>query len=542
MEGSARIRRPPARDLLVLILVVLLAAAIRGRLLDVPLERDEGEYAYAGRLILEGVPPYVGIYNMKLPGIYAAYAATLGLFGESARGIHTGLLVVNAATIFALYFLARKFLGRGGALAASAVFSLLSVGRAVQGIFANAEHFVILPATLGLLLVLEATERRSFALPYGAGLLLGLAFLTKQHAAAFLLLGGTILLAGNLLRREGRDGAAGEGALSPRLSFALFAAGAATPYGITCLLFALVGAFGDFWFWTVTYASAYVSQVPISRLAPNLFARFADQARHAPALWILVAGGGLALALRRWPGRRPAAVALFAIFSVAATAPGLYFRPHYFILLLPAASILAGGAVEAAGALSTGGGSMGRRAAPVLLLLALGLSVYGQRSYLFEMTPDEACRSTYGLNPFVESVEIARYIAERTDRDDRIAVIGSEPQICFYADRRSATGFVYTYALMENHRYALDMQRKMIAEIEAAAPRYIVYVRNRHSWDARPDSPTALTDWFGGYRDAHYDLVGLVDMVPTTSTYRWGPPLPWPPRSEFWIGILERTR
>ena len=32
---------------------------------------------------------------MKLPGIYVAYAGVLATFGETARGIHLGLLVVN---------------------------------------------------------------------------------------------------------------------------------------------------------------------------------------------------------------------------------------------------------------------------------------------------------------------------------------------------------------------------------------------------------------------------------------------------------------
>ena len=50
--------------------VVLAAAAIRLRLLDVPLDRDEGEYAYFGQLLLEGVPPYAAAYNLKAPGIY----------------------------------------------------------------------------------------------------------------------------------------------------------------------------------------------------------------------------------------------------------------------------------------------------------------------------------------------------------------------------------------------------------------------------------------------------------------------------------------
>jgi hypothetical protein len=47
---------------------MLLFAAIRWCLRDMPLERDEGEYAYAGPLILQGIPPYQIAYNMKLPG------------------------------------------------------------------------------------------------------------------------------------------------------------------------------------------------------------------------------------------------------------------------------------------------------------------------------------------------------------------------------------------------------------------------------------------------------------------------------------------
>jgi len=51
-----------------LALTILSFALIRFRLRDMPLERDEGEYAYAGQLILEGIPPYHLAYNMKFPG------------------------------------------------------------------------------------------------------------------------------------------------------------------------------------------------------------------------------------------------------------------------------------------------------------------------------------------------------------------------------------------------------------------------------------------------------------------------------------------
>ena len=64
-------------------IVFTLVAAIRIRLLGIPLERDEGEYAYAGQLILQGIPPYKLVYNMKFPGTYAAYALIMSIFGQT---------------------------------------------------------------------------------------------------------------------------------------------------------------------------------------------------------------------------------------------------------------------------------------------------------------------------------------------------------------------------------------------------------------------------------------------------------------------------
>jgi len=54
-------------------IIVVLFRVIRIRLLQIPLERDEGEFAYMGQLISR-IPPYSAAYNMKLPAFYAAYA------------------------------------------------------------------------------------------------------------------------------------------------------------------------------------------------------------------------------------------------------------------------------------------------------------------------------------------------------------------------------------------------------------------------------------------------------------------------------------
>src|SRR5947209_20527367 len=80
------------------IIVFGVILAIRIGLLGIPLERDEGEYAYAGQLMLQGIPPYKLAYSMKFPGTYAAYALTLSIFGQNIPGIHLGQSLPNAAT------------------------------------------------------------------------------------------------------------------------------------------------------------------------------------------------------------------------------------------------------------------------------------------------------------------------------------------------------------------------------------------------------------------------------------------------------------
>ena len=49
------------------VIVFGLVIAIRIRLLGIPFERDEGEYAYAGQLLLSGIPPYELAYTWSFP-------------------------------------------------------------------------------------------------------------------------------------------------------------------------------------------------------------------------------------------------------------------------------------------------------------------------------------------------------------------------------------------------------------------------------------------------------------------------------------------
>src|SRR5262245_23732436 len=168
------------------IAAILFFAAIRIRLADTPLERDEGEYAYAGELILHGVPPYQQAYNMKFPGTYYSYAAIMSVFGKTPAGIHYGLVLVNALTALLVFGIGRRLLGDPAGAAAAIIFLLLTVDRWVMGTAAHATHFVLLPALGGLYLLLLALDAPRAWKLVAAGALLGIAVLMKQHAVLFL--------------------------------------------------------------------------------------------------------------------------------------------------------------------------------------------------------------------------------------------------------------------------------------------------------------------------------------------------------------------
>ena len=504
--------------LLAVVAALIFVAFVRLRVADVPLERDEGEYAYAGQLILQGIPPYAIAYNMKFPGTYYAFALILAIFGRTPWGIHVGLLLVNAASIVLVFAVGRRLVGEFAGAAAAVSFAVLSIDRSVFGVFAHATHFVVAAVLAAMLLLLRAVERGRTPMFLWSGALFGVAVLMKQHAILFLPLAAAIVFTaeGTVAERFGRDNLTRAG---------IVALGALMPLAAVVLVLLAQGVLGRFWFWTCRYAVVYASEVPLS-LAWAHFVPAISKAVHVNlAFWILGALGLAVLWSGAWGRGAQRALTGLLVASMLAVCPGFYFRGHYFILLLPALALLSGVAVAS---VRTGlEPRMSRRAAAVVATLVLaapiGYYVVTERSYLFSMSPRDLSRSRYGNNPFIEAVEIAKYIRERTEPNDTIAVMGSEPEIYFYADRKSATGYIYTYGLMEAQPFAKTMQGEMIHEIEAAHPRYLVFSWVDASWLPRPGSDRGIFEWGKNYARQCYEPVGVVDIVSADqSRVVWG--------------------
>ncbi len=500
--------RVSAWAVLALGLAALLVIGVRLRLLGIPLERDEGEFAYAGQLMLDGVPPYKLEYNIKLPGTYVAYAAMMGMFGQTTEAIHFGFLLTNLASITFLFFITRRLLDTAHASVAAVCFALFSLSPAVLGLQGHATHLVVLTMLGGWWVLLKAQDSRGGPWYALSGFLFGWSFLCKQPGIFFAMFGGAVLLSELIQTPRLERRAKGRGLIS-------YCAGVAAPFLLTCLWMWRAGTFQRFWFWTMQFAPVHGKDLSEDQISWQL----SEMSRRGFALegWGLVALVGLAILLAgRSRAETKFPVVCLVGLSLCALLVSFYLFPHYFIVLIPAASILV--AVAFGGMASR----LNWPAAGALFVAGCAAFLFANGATWFARTPLEVVRTLYQREPFPEAVEAGRYIREHSAPGDTIAVFGSEPEIFFYARRHSATGYIYMYDLASSGPYAETMQSDMQREIERAKPLFMIMVNVPTSWRATRDTKLELSKFAADYAGKSYERVGFVIMAGGSRTeYMW---------------------
>jgi hypothetical protein len=351
-----------------------------------------------------------------------------------------------------------------------------------------------------------------------SGALCGTAFLMKQPGGAFALLGLAVLA-----RPAWEENPICWKKHGPRM--AAFCCGVLAPLVLTAGWLWYAGVWSKFWFWTVTYASVHAT-VETWSFARDRLALFFAGLKWDVLLW-LWAGAGLICGFTAARGRRFFPTALL-VLSAAAVCPAFYFSPHYFIVLLPALALLAGYALETAG----------RRKTPWILFAASWcFIVLSRREVFFEMTPAQISDSTYGRNQFEVYPDIGDYLKTHTPADATVAVLGSEPELLFYAHRRSVTGYIYMYDLVQEQPLREKMQREMISEVEQGKPDLVVFVNLTPSWlPSRSEDFEAIRQWLIRYTDTFYEPFGVATFPPTAIVWGKNSFERVPPQARFlWI-------
>ncbi|MCP5065331.1 MAG: hypothetical protein GY946_02090 [bacterium] len=323
-----------------------------------------------------------------------------------------------------------------------------------------------------------------------------------------------------------------------------FALGAALPLGLLCGWIAWVGQWQNFWFWSFRYAREYLGFVTPAEALDFASYGFTQVAGSAPMLWVLSAVGIADALLRR--ERTPSRVFLygFTLVSVLALSLGLRFRPHYFLFVLPGVAIWAALGARALGArlpslLSlpqtsvVGGGILG---------IALLWGVYAERAYFFEMGPEEVSVANFGRNPFPEALAVGRKLRELSDPGDRIAVLASEPEIYFYAERKSATPFLYTTEVLRRSSTSQALHHDLVASLSKDPPPFLVLSSRFNPFKGADRNVTPLTRWIRNATASGYRRIGVVEIRRgETSRQRWGAAAAGRPSSKAWLMVYQRS-
>ena len=473
--------------------IALLALLIRAPLFDLPLERDEGGYAYIAWRLEHGELPYREWFDQKPPGIFLAYRLALAAPGDPVTAVRGLAALSSAGAALALFALARRLLDARAAALAAILLAWLSADPFLQGPIANTELFMLPWLVLANLAFLAAARGEARLVPaaLGAGAALGLALCFKQVAAVDALLFAALF---PMLARGPRP---------VRRAFG-FAAGAALG-GLAVWLPVLA------WFHARGGVPALLEAVFLHNLAYasglSLAERLAGLRVSGAALWAS-AGGAFALAAvgllalargaERWRALYLGGWLVAGFLGVSAS--GYYFV-HYFQQLLPPLAVAAAAGAQALHRHPGWGHVPGALRAAALAAIALAAPV-AHAVELWRLTPAAAMQRMYPGNPFEAMPQLAEEVAALTTPHDSVFVYGAEPEILFDARRRSASRYIYLFPLFGRYADAGERQRHVIEEIRRAEPAVIVAVPN--ALFAMPGARQDLTRWLVDYTAAHY--------------------------------------
>ncbi len=527
--------KPGTVTIIFLGLILLFIGYIRIRLLSFPLERDEGEYAYFGQLILQGFPPYSLAYNLKLPGTYYSYALIMFLFGQTTVGIHLGLLFLNLGSIVFLFLIAKKLFNDFVAILAAASFGVLGCSPAMLGQAAHATHFVTFFMLAGVYLLILAFEKNKLHFYLLSGVMMGMAFLMKQSGIFFTLFGCVMILLFFLSTPKM--------IVSGILRFACYIVGFCIPLGLVFLIMYISGVFEKFWFWTMTYPGVYASRVPVSEAWNYFTMNFIPIVKSSMGLWIGAALGALSLFFYPDKVRSRIFIGVFLFFSFLTVVPGFYFRSHYFIPLLPVIGILCGLVLDLLNKKIQKSFGFITYVSGFVFFLLFANTLASNKEYYFTSDPVVLCKKIYAGNPFTESLPIAKYLQENTTEKDKICVFGSEPQIYFYSKRQAASGYIYMYDLVFDHKFVKNLQEDMFRAIEKAKPKFVVFVSCPFSWLPEKGVSDTVFRWIDSYiRENRYLPTCIADIsIDGFTNYVWNEEaLRYRPQSGTNITVLKR--
>ena len=438
-----------------LFLVLGLLLLVRLNYCHIPLERDEGEYAYAGSLLLHAHYPYQDAYNMKFPGSYLMYALMMKIGGENIEAIRVGICAILLITALGLMGIAYMLTqNKSAAVLAGVMFIALTNTMGGEGLMANAEHFVNLYMVWGIFfLVFFLKHKNGLIFLFMSGILLGSSLVMKQYGYAFCLFALLALIA-NLF---------GQPLFRIIKNISVFLLATVLPVVILLAWIAYHRLWHKFIFLTIRYAFSYLGlyRGNVGKAVSQIFL-----SAIPIAILVVITLAILLLSLRQ---RKARFLLAWILFSILALSTGYYFRVHYFILAYPALAVIAAYAYNSMALKNYGFVAKTGMAISLILFFAV------QKDEQFPANATDVFKNHYRYSLFADMPDVAHHIDSLIPASDRLSLFSNEPELLFYSRHISASGYIYNYPLFELQPYAQEMTDEYIQQVSSNPSRLFVY-------------------------------------------------------------------
>ncbi len=522
-----------------LAILILLVYTIRSKFLLIPFERDEGIYSYFGTLILDGKIPYKDFYEIKFPGLFYFYAIIVKLFGETVKGMHTGFMYVNIASILFIYYASKKLFSPIAGIISATTFAFVSLTPNLSGFTVQSEHGVAFFTCMGLFFYALAKQKNKWYYFLLMGVAMGLAFMVKTTGVFMALWGGLIIILDFIFTKPKQ--------FKPFLvNLLAYSFGGLSMIAIFFSIIYFKGSFTEMIYWTYEHSRAYAQSMPFEEgMKYFKYTRDAIVQNHK-FFWIhSVLAVGVCL-LRPINFKLKCLAITLLAFSFLTIVPGYFFYGHYWIQTIPGLSLISGLTYYCIITVFESKIKLGKLSLKYIYLTIFAILTFNHinalKSYYFHPNYELILRQVYGNNPFPEAMEIGNFINANSKPEDNIVLIGSEPEIYFYTKKKSPSRHAYFTSVVNNVPQHKVWQREFVRDTEKAKPRYVVFFNHQLSLLVQPNTDKYVFEWANKYIAENYKVVGVVEMADgQMSTYTWKEAaLNYQPKTPSYVLVFER--
>lgn len=399
-----------ARRILPYLLAGLALIAIRLPFLQVPLDADEGGYAYLSRQWAAGGRLYGPVWVDRPQGLMLLFRAITGL-GRSKVLIHLAAIGLAGLLAVGVALAAGALAGRRAAISAAVLVAMAGAAPRLQGFMLNGELAAGAFAAVAVAAALWFRRTGRLGWLVVAGALAAIALLMKQSGFDGLVVGLAVALTA---RR-----------ISAVLAYLI---GVIVPLGLAILQAALT-SWSDWWFAVVGYR-LHTSAGSRGGLVGRLHNITGDLSQLWPDLLPL---GALALIGLAWCLRhREAMPVLWLTAALVGFGGGVFFFPHYWMQLVGPACLLGALALAAVPV---------RPAAALIVVACLPALAFTARVAV--ASPDHRDRLAVPDGRLLANRDIAPWLRAHSRPSEQIYAFVSSADLYYTSDRH--TDFRYLW-------------------------------------------------------------------------------------------------